>query len=446
MTNRVVVFDLRGAHRPARHAGPLAIVCGLPVLLRNALVMQRHGFREAILLVRPEDRSIIEPDLTSCRRLQLELTWIEDSSMTLQSLVDNLATRFRLFPHIVYWPAALSFGRFAPKIVERMAPMEGASLAVDHEHTDLGLAVISEGALRRNAETNAAELSLHLRQSGLVDEAQVEVEPLLIFSPEARAQAEKKLLFSLRKDVDGAVAKYDRYISLAISRQLMKLPITPNMITVLAGLAGGLCGLIAAHGGYWWMLIAALLFQLNSILDGIDGEIARAKLYESRLGQWLDTVADDFSNLCFTVGASVGAYHTWGGDHYLVLGYITGMGLVITSALMYHYIITVVHSGDLNDFKFPWEEREAAALAAGEIKASEKGKTYGPFTTWLMRLKFLVRRDSFVFFSTIFALIGQLWFMVWMYAIGVSIVWITIVVSRLLSFRPSKNQSSNAVQ
>jgi hypothetical protein len=79
-------------------------------------------------------------------------------------------------------------------------------------------------------------------------------------------QAERELLRSLRKDADGAVAKFDRYVSLAISRLLMALPIKPNHITAVAVLIGISCGVLVAHGGYAWMLLGAAAFQLNSIL------------------------------------------------------------------------------------------------------------------------------------------------------------------------------------
>jgi phosphatidylglycerophosphate synthase len=39
-----------------------------------------------------------------------------------------------------------------------------------------------------------------------------------------------------------------------------------------------------------------LLFQLNSIIDGVDGELARMRLEASVLGEWLDTVGDGLCN------------------------------------------------------------------------------------------------------------------------------------------------------
>jgi hypothetical protein len=43
----------------------------------------------------------------------------------------------------------------------------------------------------------------------------------------------------------------------------------------------------------------ALLVQVQSILDGCDGELSRLTYVRSRLGEWLDQVIDDLVNLGF---------------------------------------------------------------------------------------------------------------------------------------------------
>ena len=41
--------------------------------------------------------------------------------------------------------------------------------------------------------------------------------------------------------------------------------------------------------------------HLQSILDGCDGELARVRLQQSKLGAWLDTFVDDVLNVLITV-------------------------------------------------------------------------------------------------------------------------------------------------
>jgi CDP-L-myo-inositol myo-inositolphosphotransferase len=238
-------------------------------------------------------------------------------------------------------------------------------------------------------------------------------------------RAEGALLRSLRKSADGVVAKFDRYVSLGISRWLMHLPIRPNQVTVLAALLGIVCAMAEAKGGYLAMLLGALGFQANSIMDGIDGEIARAKLLESRLGQWMDTLADDISNLAFMIGVSIGSYRTWGSTRYLVLGGIAATGFILATTIMYHYLITRARSGDLNDFAMPWEEDALGKRQAGHVPT-------GVIARILNKMKWVVRRDVYVFLCSLFGLLGQLRCMVWLFALGTTATWGAIVVYRVL--------------
>jgi len=411
---RWAAIDLRGAHRPqpGSSAGPLVRICGLPVLVRNLLLLQRAGVDTAILLCEPEARPLVEPVLAREPRLRLRVIWALDDRDLLRSPEDSPS-------ELIYWPGALTFGRRLPALATASLSEPTTALVPVHGDRPAPGPVLLAG-VELQALPEAGGLSALLERLALTDRVQrfsLEHAPRLVLDRASARQAEAELLRSLRKDVDGAVAKFDRYVSLAVSRYLMRLPVRPNHVTVLAGLLGVACGVVASLGGYWPMLIAALGFQLNSILDGIDGEIARAKLLESRLGQWMDTLADDSSNLSYALGLCVGCYRTYGSSVYLGLGVVTGVGFIITAVLMYRYVITVAHSGDLNDFKMPWE----AATGAAPVTAPTG------LAALLARLKFTVRRDTFVFLSTCFAVVGQLRVMTWLFAAGVSAVWLSIV-------------------
>jgi CDP-L-myo-inositol myo-inositolphosphotransferase len=49
-----------------------------------------------------------------------------------------------------------------------------------------------------------------------------------------------------------------------------------------------------------------VLFQIFSILDGCDGEIARAKFMESERGRRLDDLFDVLSNILLVLGLGFG--------------------------------------------------------------------------------------------------------------------------------------------
>jgi len=52
------------------------------------------------------------------------------------------------------------------------------------------------------------------------------------------------------------------------------------------------CALIAT-GGYAAAVAGFGLAQLQSVLDGCDGELARVRFQQSAIGEWLDTITDD---------------------------------------------------------------------------------------------------------------------------------------------------------
>lgn len=417
--NRVLVVDLREAEQLGPRCGPLARVCGMAALERTILVLARRGYRQVKLAIRPADREVLTSNLQRVIDAGLRLGWIEaGTDRHFWPILEALTADDDPPDEVLYWPAPLTFGRLLPDLLERSAPRDGMLMGVRGEQS-VGPALIHLGALQGNPELGLGELERRLAGEGKLQGESLDIEPVLLTEPADTRRAERQLLASLRKDADGIVARLDRHVSLSISRLLMKLPVHPNAVTVVAALTGIACGLIAARGGYWWMLVGAILFQLNSILDGIDGEIARAKLLESHTGQWLDTVSDDLCNVAFVAGAAVGCYRTWGSGLYLALGGVAVAGFIVTAVIMYHYLITVAHSGDLNAYRLPWATSSRVDRSA-------------PSTGLAARLEPLLRRDFFVLLTTVVALVGQLRFMMWLYAAGASSVWIGIVGYQVL--------------
>jgi CDP-L-myo-inositol myo-inositolphosphotransferase len=58
-------------------------------------------------------------------------------------------------------------------------------------------------------------------------------------------------------------------------------------------------GLISAFSLLFSVQAGALLYQLSSILDGCDGEIARASLRKSPFGGYIDSIMDRFVDFLF---------------------------------------------------------------------------------------------------------------------------------------------------
>lgn len=116
-------------------------------------------------------------------------------------------------------------------------------------------------------------------------------------------RAQKRLWSALRKPIenDGVVAYFlGRPVSRIVSRLLVNTPVTPNAVTV----ASFLTALMGAAMLPRHLMLGAVLYWFSFVLDCVDGELARLRFEGSRLGQWLDTLADDGATVAFSLGLS----------------------------------------------------------------------------------------------------------------------------------------------
>lgn len=84
--------------------------------------------------------------------------------------------------------------------------------------------------------------------------------------------------------------------------RLVRLPITPNGLTITGMLlAAGAGALIAVE----WFLAGTALFLAASLMDLFDGSLARAKDMESEFGQFLDSTLDRVGEAAALAGVAV---------------------------------------------------------------------------------------------------------------------------------------------
>ncbi len=121
---------------------------------------------------------------------------------------------------------------------------------------------------------------------------------------------EDRLLRGTGKSQDGFVSRvFNRPISRAVSKRLVRLPLLPNHWTLLLMTIPLLGATFLLRGDYFGFALGAILFQLHSALDGCDGEIARVKYQESASGRKLDQVCDRSATLIYAVCLGIGLSH-----------------------------------------------------------------------------------------------------------------------------------------
>ncbi len=132
------------------------------------------------------------------------------------------------------------------------------------------------------------------------------------------------------KKSDGIVSRFiNRRISGAVTQLIIEkeLPITPNLMTVISTIIGILGGIILP------LLppLGGTLVQLSSILDGVDGELARALNKQSKRGGFIDTVLD-------RVVDAIVVYGAWNTSFLPPLG----LWAALTGSLLVSYIHSVI--------------------------------------------------------------------------------------------------------
>jgi 1L-myo-inositol 1-phosphate cytidylyltransferase / CDP-L-myo-inositol myo-inositolphosphotransferase len=114
----------------------------------------------------------------------------------------------------------------------------------------------------------------------------------------------------MSKPQDGFVSRFlNRPISRRITRFLLRFPIHPNTCTVSIFVLPVIASVFLMRGDYVSVVGGAAIFQLFSILDGCDGEIARAKNLESKFGERLDYLCDFIASLIYVLALGFGLHH-----------------------------------------------------------------------------------------------------------------------------------------
>ena len=430
----------QGAAQPSAGVAPSSLLAGLSLGLRAVLVLQKQGVSRVVLAIRSGDGELVE-QIRADGRVKVEIEAVELAAgaslgRALRSAVDepfllcttDLVLDPRLLRTLGQDLELTGLGRAAARggvALEPLPPLRGkpglldALARLEDEPLPAGGgaepgASAPEPGCLRPATLHAFTRLIEQRELELCDVGDAWAADAR--SAAGRARAVHHLFEACRKPVDGIVARLlNRHVSLFLSKRLVGAPVSPNAMTVMTFLVGVGGAAVAMRGGYWPTLCGAALMQCNSILDGVDGELARVRHQQSKLGQWLDTIGDDASNLVFYAALAWGARSLpRAATAMSVAGWVVTAATLLTAVLYYSELLGT-GSGDLYALEWSFEQRPAPGWRDRLLRAFHA----------------ILKQDFFIFLFLVLALCGVLSYSLPLFALGGVITVIAATARRI---------------
>ncbi len=328
---------------------PLIPLLGLSLIERNILSLKECGIKDFIIITGCYDHEIRDY-LGSGKQLGVKINYLHNSDWKLgngvsaytfnQKYCENEKYILMMADHIFELELLKAFIEEAKNIkegelllasdrrLERVYDLDECTKIIangnkakvlgknikDFNAVDCGLFAdtgVLQNALAKSIEQGAYTLTDAvnlLAEKGkvklhFVDNYWVDVDDSASYE-----HCKKVLLRSLIPPKDGFISRViNRKFSIRITNLLAATKITPNQITVISFLmAIGSAVSFALSNP----IIGGLLAQFSSILDGVDGEIARLKFLKSKYGELFDSLLDRYADYLIVLGMAYTWYRT----------------------------------------------------------------------------------------------------------------------------------------
>lgn len=439
---------------------PLTVLGGLPLLERGIRNATKAGIERFVVVLGhrgDEIRAALEPRLQG-----FDVQWVENPHWPLGNGTSVIAAR--LFagsrPALVMMSDHLVFASTLSGLLDAAAARDGSVLAVDRKRgtvvdeddamkvriaedrivaihktldsfdaIDVGAAVFEEAffdeleavARRSGGRVGHGEGMAALAAAGALFAHDIGEDVWEdVDTEEARRAAEGILYDSLRKSTDGYLSRMlERRLSLAVTRRLAQTNITPNQVSAGIVVIGAIAAALFAGPSRLSQMLGAVVFWCASFLDGCDGEIARLKFLESRLGGWIDLWVDNLVHCMVFFGMGVGLHRASGDQIWLVVGGVAVVGVLLSAG---------------------WASWQTSRAARQTLLAAKGGgplfvSVFGSFERVpdrsglgrLRRLADVLSRRDFIFGTIFLTAFGLLPWLLWAAAIGANFFFLVLV-------------------
>jgi phosphatidylglycerophosphate synthase len=122
-----------------------------------------------------------------------------------------------------------------------------------------------------------------------------------------------------------------RHVSTRLSYAVVCLfpNVTPNQLTVIAGLTGLIGAVILALPAEKYLIFGSLILLLWTFLDAVDGEVARFQKSYSLVGAYLDNFFDHIIFACIFLSLTIHMLLIQASEYLVILGLITTVAFLV---------------------------------------------------------------------------------------------------------------------
>ena len=366
----VVILAAGKGERMGGKAKPLMNLLGLSLIERTILTFREAGIKEFYVVVGYKKEEVIEHLEKLKSKYKLKIKIIENDEWEKGNGTSVLAVK----NHVNKFFLTMSDHIFDPEIVKNFVRnaknVKKCILSIDKEldkiiNIDEATKVMLDGEnikdIGKNIENfNAVDMGLFFCQSFIFDALEKSINDgdasltggIKILSKEGKIKglekdgnlwldidtpkdikiAEKLLITNLHKPEDGYISFYiNRKFSQKLSAKLCNFNIKPNSITLISFLIAIMGSYFFFYGKYFYTIIAGILIQFSSIIDGCDGEISRLKFLSTPIGAWLDTMLDRYADSIIVIGITYGYWINHKNYLVWILGFFAIIGFILAS-------------------------------------------------------------------------------------------------------------------
>ncbi len=275
-------------------------LCGVNLLERLLRILQRLGFRSAIVFsTTPE---IIGAELAkrswACQQIIVHLASCRIGPLTSQLVLDQSASeRFLIVPANIYCDARLLAALCAKQSPAALLDSDPPEFAQSLIRNPCGPALVTRDflfalspapffeELKKKIDNREIDIVNAAEEDDYIVPMRRHVRPLCFSAtPERnRRVAERVILDSAQNGTLDLPAYIHGPIETALISLLCKTRITPNQITIGGFIIGCSATAAFALGRVGLGILAALIF---GIVDGLDGKQARVKIETTEHGKW----------------------------------------------------------------------------------------------------------------------------------------------------------------